>query len=111
MTELSAAWQAEGYFIQWMMFSVLLVTLSMSFHHLARAQKLNFRPRAAMPLAVCVALVALGLATVALVSYHSRIQQLELGSPSELRTHLAIMVLGVAMMISEATFVVAMTLS
>jgi len=105
---LRTAWQAEGVFVQSMAFSLVLVTLALSFQHLSKKKSLPLQRTEAFALASALGLVALGFGCVALYGFVVRIRGLHLGQSSESGVHAAYVFLGGGLLLMEVCFMVAM---
>lgn len=103
--QLRASWQAESAFIQTCMFSLLLVTMALTFQHLSHSNSLLLPRNAATVMSMCLAAVAVSFGAVGLYAYSMRASGIA-HSGAELHVHRALVVLGVLLLLVESTFVV-----
>lgn len=105
--ELRTAWQAESVFIQWMAFSLTLVTLALAFQHLSKTKQITLQSKTATGLSLTLATVSLSFGVVALYIYAKRMSLLTLKN-TETFVHVTIVCIGTVLLLCECTFVVTM---
>lgn len=108
---LRTAWQAESIFIQWMAFSLTLVTLALTFQHLSNTKTISLQRKTSTGLSLALAAVAVSFGVVALYVYVRRMSRLTLENSSETQVHKIIVCMGVVLLLCECTFVVTMMLT
>lgn len=110
-SDLSIAWMAEGNFMQWLVFSVVLVSLAMSFRHVARARANMLPKHVVSALSLYVAVIAVIFGIMAVLTYVSRVRQLVPANPSEVSTQIALSILGLLLLGAECAVTVTMWLT
>lgn len=101
---LGAAWQAEAAYIQWLVFSIVLVTLALTFHHTAKQRHKELAPRAVAALSLGLSLLAAGVGATAIFSYFTRMKDLQISITSERKIHVALLFFGCLVILSESIF-------
>ena len=108
---LRTAWQAESVYIQWMAFSLVLVTLALTFQHLSRTKTITVQRKLAVGLSLTMATVSLSFGVVALCVYTKRMSLLKLETSTESYAHIAILCIGTVLLLCEGAFIVGMMLT
>ena len=108
---LRTAWQAESVFIQWLAFSLTLVTLALTFQHISKTKIISLQRITAISLSLALATVAVSFGAVALFIYTRRMSRLTLENSSEAHVHIIIVCMGVGLLLCECAFVATMMLT
>jgi len=105
--DLLTAWQAEGALVQVLMFSLLLVTLAITFQHLSYTDYISMHKTGALVMAVVLSVVAVFFAIVGVISYSSRLVKMRSGCGTESLIHCSFVVLAVLVICIEIAFMTA----
>ena len=103
-TDLRTAWQAESSLVQVLMFSILLVTVAITFQHLSHIDYLYMQKTWALIMAVGLSVVAVFFGIVSIVAYSSRAAKIQAGCGTESLIHRSLVVLAILLICIEIAF-------
>jgi hypothetical protein len=103
-TDLRTAWQAESSLVQVLMFSILLVTVAITFQHLSHIDYLYIQKKWALIMAVGLSVVAVCFGIVSVFAYSSRAAKIQAGCGGESLIHRSLVILAVLLICIEVAF-------
>jgi hypothetical protein len=103
-TDLRTAWQAESSLVQVLMFSILLVTVAITFQHLSHIDYLYVRKTWALIMAVGLSVIAVLFGIVSVFAYSSRSVKIQAGCGAEPLIHRSMVVLAIFLICIEIAF-------
>ena len=108
---LQTFWQAEGALVQCLMFSLLLVTLALTFQRLSHTDGIHMLQPWALTIAISLAIVAVGFAVVGTYAYGTRSLTVRGGCGKESLFRNSFVVLACFLLLLEIAFTVSETMS
>jgi len=109
--DVTLAWIAEGNFMQWLAFSVVLVSLGMSFRHVSRARSSDLPKRVVSGLSLYVVIVAVSLGVAAVMTFLTRVRQLRAANAYEASSQVSLVIFGFLLLGAECAVTAAMWLT
>jgi uncharacterized membrane protein YcjF (UPF0283 family) len=103
-TDVRTAWQAESSLVQVLMFSILLVTVAITFQHLSHIDYLYIQKTWALVMAVGLSVIAVFFGIVSIFAYSSRSLKVRTGCGKESLIHRSIVVLAILLVCIEIAF-------